>query len=126
MILARLVQSYGTVLVPFGDGCRYDLVVEIEGKFQRVQCKTGRLRDGTVVFKTCSIVPGTGKSRAYTDEIDLFGIYCLEIDQVYLVPVGDVGGVEGRLRIDPTLNNQSRGVRWAKNYVVHAAEAQSG
>ena len=44
-ILARLMEYNFTILIPFGDSARYDLVIEKEGNFWRVQCKTGRIRN---------------------------------------------------------------------------------
>src|SRR5579864_891202 len=50
-IIARLLEVGYTVLTPYGDSSRYDLVVEdAEGQFWRIQCKTARIEDnGTVV-----------------------------------------------------------------------------
>lgn len=47
-ILARLSGREGvTILLPFGGGNgRYDLVIDDNGTFSRVQCKTGRLEQG--------------------------------------------------------------------------------
>ncbi len=42
------------LLVPFGENTRYDLVFFDGSRFARVQCKTGRLRDGAVIFRTSS------------------------------------------------------------------------
>ena len=40
-IIARLLEVGYTVLTPYGDSSRYDLVIEdAEGQFWRVQCKT--------------------------------------------------------------------------------------
>ena len=48
-------------------------------------------------------------------EIDLFAVYCLENEAVYLVPtLGTLA--EGRLRISSTKNNQQQHVRWAKDF----------
>ena len=45
IILALRDAGYG-VLMPFGENTRYDLVIDRCGSLSRVQCKTGRLRDG--------------------------------------------------------------------------------
>jgi PD-(D/E)XK endonuclease len=52
MVLATLLKNGSKVLVPFGSSLRYDIVIENEGNFQRVQCKTGRLRRGVIFAKT--------------------------------------------------------------------------
>ena len=57
ILIAKLLESGYGVLTPFGDNSRYDLVIEdADGKFYRVQCKTGRVaKDGAYIeFKTAS------------------------------------------------------------------------
>ncbi len=42
IIIAKLIEVGYSVLTPFGDNRRYDLVIEdADGQFWRVQCKTG-------------------------------------------------------------------------------------
>ena len=48
---ALRLEGYA-ILVPFGENTRYDLVIDDGRQMRRVQCKTGRLRDGAVVFAT--------------------------------------------------------------------------
>ena len=48
---ALLVKGY-SVLVPIGDNDRYDFVIEKDGDFKKVQCKTGRIKSGAVRFRT--------------------------------------------------------------------------
>ena len=55
MVLARLVEAGHEVLLPFSENQRYDLVIDHGDRFTRVQCKTGRLDRGAVVFNTCSV-----------------------------------------------------------------------
>jgi PD-(D/E)XK nuclease superfamily protein len=82
MVLARLLEVFDTVLLPFGENQRYDLVVDTGNELMRVQCKTGRLREGTVRFAACSNTyhhPYPEKrfhSRNYVGGADLFGVYC--------------------------------------------------
>jgi len=118
-VLAAFLRRGDIVLLPFGDNQRYDLALDDNGKLIRVQCKTGRLRDGAVRFKACSTYAHRGrKSKSYKGQIELFGVYCMEIDKIYLVPVDDVGIREGILRIVPPRNNQGSKIRWAKDYEI--------
>jgi len=120
-ILARLMEYNFTILIPFGDSARYDLVIEKEGNFWRVQCKTGRISRqlGALEFNTTSQDARTWKRRGYTGEIDYFAVYCEELDAVYLVPVDDVGtSSAASLRFDAPRNNQRKGVRLAQNYEI--------
>lgn len=125
-ILARLSGREGvTILIPFGGGTgRYDLVIDDNGKFYRVQCKTGRLQDdGAIVeFKSASssyhYYGGKGREwRGYQGEIEYFGVYCPQIKKAYLVPV-DVVRKSGKLRLKETKNNQSKNVHWAQDYEI--------
>ena len=123
MVLARLLEVYEVVLLPFGENQRYDLLVDTGSTFVRVQCKTGRLRNGVIRFNACSSTyhhpnrsPCQFYKKAYHGQADTFGVYCPDNDAVYLVPVSHIGKRAGSLRVDRTLNNQSQGVRWAEDY----------
>jgi hypothetical protein len=92
MVLARLALKGKTVLTPYGDKDRFDLVLYEDEKFSRIQCKTGRLKKGTVRFPTRSAYShAKGKSviRTYEGQIEFYGVYCPETDGVYLVPVSE-------------------------------------
>jgi hypothetical protein len=121
-ILAQLVSRGYRVLLPFGVNQRYDLVLESNGRFLRVQCKTGRLRDGAIRFRSVSVQSNTKgtRSRGYGGEIDLFAVYCPENTRVYLVPVDDAAANINYLRVDPARNNQNKHVRWARDYELPA------
>ena len=54
MILAEVMKYGYTVLIPFGEGRRYDMVIEKDAQFFRLQCKAGRYENGVVKFNTCS------------------------------------------------------------------------
>ena len=54
-IIAALTLQDKSVLLPLGDFQRYDLVVEDGGRFFRIQCKMGKLRNGAIHFHPCSI-----------------------------------------------------------------------
>ena len=104
------------LLVPFGNHHRYDLAFEEDGKLVKVQCKTGHARKGVITFLTCS--RGRGPERDYRGDVDLFGVYCPERDEVYLVPVLDVPLRIATLRTEPARNNQRSGIRSAEKYLI--------
>lgn len=94
MVLARLVQVYPAVLMPFGENTRYDLVIDDGERFIKVQCKTGRLKNGAIRFNTCSFTYHHPNNRGmvvyqhdYIGQVDMFGVYCPETDGVYIVPI---------------------------------------
>jgi hypothetical protein len=123
IILAELVKRGYRVLIPYGTNHRYDIVINVGGRFVRAQCKTGRLRDGVIKFATASTRANT--LRAYTkpydaDQIDLFLIYCPETDRVYALDVGEAASGHGALRVDPTANGQAKRIRWAADHELPA------
>ena len=100
------------VLKPVASASRYDLVIDNgDGTFVRVQCKTGCLRDGRIMFRTYSVSGHTTKSSPYGDGIDAFGVYCPMTGDVYLVPVSAIGQRTGSicLRVSPARNGQQTG-----------------
>lgn len=122
VVTSRLLAAGIKVLQPCGFNHRYDLVLDLEGRFVRAQVKTGRLRDGKVVFKTCSVRSNTQGSvlRAYDAEIDLFLVYCAATNGIYAVPVDQAPRGAMSLRVAETANKQAVGIRWASEYAVPA------
>jgi hypothetical protein len=120
-VLVALIEAGYVVAKPFGDGCKYDYVIDDGRLLQRVQCKTGRLKNGCVVFNAYSVAGNSnGKRQGYKDHADIFAVYCPDNKQVYLVPVAAVGVGGTLLRIEQTQNNQRKRIRWAKDYELRA------
>lgn len=119
IVLAELSKVGYAVLIPFGENHRYDLVIEDgDGNFCRLQCKTGNIEKGAIVFSTASSYNHhrRGGRRDYRGQIDYFAVYSPELQKTYLVPVDHIGTVEGYLRIEPPKNGQEKNIRWAKDY----------
>lgn len=118
IILAELVKRDYRVLLPFGINHRYDLVIDDNGSFARAQCKTGRLHEGKILFNSVSTQSNSKGSKVvdYLSQIDIFLVYCPELDRVYRLPVEEVPCGKPYLRVDPPKNGQVRGVRWAKDF----------
>lgn len=118
MIVAAFLRAGVPVLRPVGDNLRYDLVIELDGVFKRVQCKTAQYKDGGLAFATCSSYNHRNRPRRnYRGEADLFAVYAPHTDKVYVIPVDEVGVDECRLRVDP-LRQSRRTTRWAKDYEI--------
>jgi len=117
-VVYHLVRAGYVLARPLGDNARWDLIIEHGERLLRVQVKTGRLnRSGAVFFPTCSSQAHRGRGRlSYHGQCELFAVYCPDLDETYLVPVDGTGGRGCSLRVRPTANNQTRGVRWAADY----------
>jgi hypothetical protein len=119
-VMAALLKRGKKVLMPFGDNFRYDLVVEEDGRFTRIQCKTGKLDRGAIVFAVASSqYHRGGKRQDYRGQVDAFGVFCPDNAKVYIIPIGDLPLVrEAKLRLTPPRNSQVKGIRWAAEYEI--------
>lgn len=75
--MERFAAGGFLMCVPFGDCAPYDIILDDRrGRLFKIQVKTGRLRNGVVVFSCCSWhghrkMPPT----QYVGMIDAFGVY---------------------------------------------------
>lgn len=118
-VLAHLVEQGKTVLQPFGDNQRYDLVIDNGGEFVRVQCKTGRIKDRAVVFDTSSTnyTEGAWEKNGYDGEADVFIVHVPELDNLYSVPVEDAPSRSMSLRLRSERDDHPM-INWASEYEV--------
>jgi hypothetical protein len=122
-VLHKLISRGLEVLQPLGDHLRYDLAYYLEetAELVRIQCKAGRYdsNKGCVFFKNFNRSGGRGKRRGYVGDAEYFGVYCAELNKVYLVPV-DIAtySSEVSLRVDPPKNNQEKKIVWARDYEI--------
>ena len=100
--LAKFIFLNYVVLIPFGDNQRYDFVIDRGKGFERVQIKTGNLEKEFVTANVCSMLT-TGKRKSYVGDIDLFGIYCPQLNTFYLIPIADIRDTQTEiyLRVAP-------------------------
>ena len=124
LAIAIALQDIGhAVYLPFGENTRADFVIDDGTRLSRVQCKTGRLRNGVVQFKTCSSYAHhtnpASVARDYLGQVDHFAVYCPETSGVYLIPIEDIPlKWSGCLRVTEARNGQKRRIRYARDYEI--------
>jgi hypothetical protein len=123
-VLKAFVEGGWQVWTPFGDGAPYDLLAGWEDQLLRIQCKSGRLRKGCLVFNTHATDHGSGPG-AYHDRADVFGVSAPGLKSVYVVPVAALPRFGGRLRLEPSANNQRKNIRPAEAYVFERWEPEA-
>lgn len=86
------------VSIPTTESCRYDLIIDLEGKLFRVQCKTTRHKPGNsryyyVNVATCGGNQSWNKKKRLLDasEFDILFVYC-EDESVWIFPSREVHG----------------------------------
>lgn len=106
------------VSVPFGSGHKYDFVIDDSTRLFRVQCKTGRVKNGVLVFNSYSQSGNGATERGYHGLADLFAVLNPESGDVYLVPVEKFGMTGVSLRLLPALNGQVNKINRAADYLL--------
>lgn len=81
--MARAAARGFSVTRPHGDSASYDVGIEHNGRYVRVQVKsTSFQRRGSY---TCNIVSKTG-TRYMRGKLDVFAVYLVPIDLWYIIP----------------------------------------
>lgn len=97
-----------------------------------MQCKWGALsqgRDAVIVHlsKSRRTRKGYVRNTYPEDEVDLFGVYCGELDRCFLLPVSLLAGMQGiYLRLSPPRNRQRACINLADDFDFAGAVAQLG
>ena len=118
------------VFRPLIAASRCDLVFGIGRDLLRVQCKWAAVSRGGIPVRCYSsrrCADGFRHRRYTTDEVDAIAVYCPDVDRCYFLPLGEFDGpTHIRLRLEPTLNNQSAGIRWAGDFEFAATLGAPG
>ena len=119
-ILAEAVKMEIGVLLPFNEGSRYDLVLDVGNRLLRAQCKWGAVTRDTIHVRlnTSRLTPSGYVRTTYSAaEVDGFAVYCDDLDRCYWLPIEEFGGKTFvYLRLAPARNNQQQLVKWAAQY----------
>ncbi len=119
-ITSMVIQLGLTVLRPMSEGRRYDLAIDLEPDLLRVQCKLARSLPGvlSVHLQTCRHTPrGYVRTSYSAAEVDAIAAYSPELHRGFLIPIREVSGRRAiHLRLEPTKNNQAKGIKWARDY----------
>lgn len=108
------------VLIPWGDNLRYDLVIEFNSEFYRVQVKTANEEtNGSIKCYTRSSTNHTTNKKlsTYENDVDYFVFYNQDRDLIAIVPIGDIGKNKSiSLRLEDPKNGQQKQVRYFSDY----------
>ena len=120
LVAVALTKAGYAVSKPLGENQRYDLIADDGERLHRVQVKTGRVRNGVVMFNCCSTHghrrTGNLATRPYKGQIELLAVYCPENEKVYVVPEAELTRTRIQLRLVAPLINMTKTIRWASEY----------
>lgn len=135
IVMAEFVKLGFPVAVPWGDNRRYDLLVEVGGRFLRIQVKVASLcgYNGSkecLRFHSSSSRYSAGRFQGredYRGAADIFGVYSPDTGAVYVLPIDDSLPVtDVWLRLRPTSANNQHGIRLASECTISAWAARQG
>ena len=110
--IMKFIEMGYEVSIPYGNGAKYDFIVDVNGELLKIQCKSssavkvdGVIDNNAFHFSTVSTTTNTQKTTRYTynsSQIDYFAT-CWN-DKVYLIPV-DECSTNKTLRLMPPRGN---------------------
>lgn len=117
-VKARYTELGYTVLTPEVTKA-YDIAVEKDGEFERVQIKYGRYENGAVKasLRWGSINSNGKSSYGYSEkDIDKFAVWNDKTEEVYTLPCGPETPKSIAFRVEEAKNGQTKGIRFTKNF----------
>lgn len=118
--VTRDLSSRGyQVSIPWGHACMYDLVVDRDGKLERVQVKSTSSNGITISVRACHQSRQHGTIKYTKNEIDWLAIYDSTTNKCYYVPAGILKGGRKSIRlrlVDSNHNENQFGTNLAKDY----------
>ena len=97
LVMLKASERGYTVCVPYGDNDRYDLVLDLNGVFSRVQVKYITPVNGKITLQTWTVIhnkDGTGpkykRCRYSSADVDLFAVVNASTHEVYMIPTTEI------------------------------------
>jgi hypothetical protein len=117
LYVAHLLVRHGfTVLIPYGEDVRYDLVSERNGVFKRIQVKHVTPKGGVLEVQLRSS-NNYQIIRYTTADVDVVAAFNPEDSKVYFIPLSETLNRNClKLRLTGCKNNQQRRVVWAADF----------
>ena len=104
---------------PLVQSSRYDFIADVNNRLYKIQVKTCTEKEGGNYFDFATSTSHTNTQGtlniSYTaDDVDFFAT--IYNGQCYLIPFELCGKRSQRLRLMPTLNGQTKGILFAKDF----------
>ena len=112
----HLIKKGFTVLQPINPNSSYDLVIEKDGIFKRIQVKYLTATRGVVRVE----LERPKKNLSYRERnVDAMGIFESKHEKYYLIPIQEIQNLSDFwLRVKKPKNGQKRGVHFAEKYEI--------
>jgi len=119
-VISKFLELGYTVATVIGDNSPYDIIVDKQDILYRVQIKTGRLRNGCVVFNTqsCRINMNKVYITNYINKIDIFVVWCRDIDAYFSIPVECAAKSSMCIRVFEPKNGRYIGINNYEDFIL--------
>ena len=106
---------------PLVQSSRYDFIVDINHKLYKIQVKTSTPKEDNAFIEFATSTSHTNtqgtKNLSYSEEdVDYFAT--MYNNECYLIPHSACGRRAQRLRLIPTKNGQTKGILFAKDFLL--------
>lgn len=119
-VMYECIKRGYKVAIPHGHDWTADLIVERDGKLERIQIKTTE-SDGECIVANAETVHFNGKTSVAipydTTKFDWLVVFDITSDRCYFVRSTEITSRKLRLRLQPPKNNQKVGIKLAENYL---------
>lgn len=101
-VAARLKNLGNTILTPYAEETKYDIVVDTDSGFTRLQIKSSNYIDGCVKFSCHSSgwVEASEATQYTKEQIDGFAVYNHERNECYYIPLEEANDYSMTLNPD--------------------------
>lgn len=127
LVMLKTAEKGFAVCIPYGENHRYDLALEREGKFQRVQVKSLAPVEGKITLQLYTVQHNKDPNdvRQYkrvfysASDVDTLAIVNTDTNDIYMIPYVDVDSKTAIiLRTDRSMKmRKSNKARWADEYL---------
>ena len=114
-VAKKLIENGWKVLFPYGENHRYDLVIEKNNKFVRIQVKYVTPKNGALEIN-CRSSNNWSVLHYSPKDIDIIAAYNSYDGEIYFIPVSKINRSLFKLRIAPAKNNQKLKIHFAKDF----------
>jgi len=118
-VAKKLAERGIKVAFPLGDSARYDLLLELNGRFARVQVKSSQNKKGVLQVRLWNKSTKRGevvKKNYLPGQVEALIAYNRSNDSIYILSPTMLRQREVTLRLEPTRNKQTKGILWARDY----------
>jgi hypothetical protein len=118
VVMAEAVKRGYKVAVPLGEDWPVDLIIQRNGRLERIQCKYA-MSNGAVLEARCRSSNNWSVVKYTPNDIDAIVVYDATTSKTYYVPATMLGP-DGRncisLRLVPTQNGQKKRILYARDF----------